>query len=540
MTWGAEVAHVMRKDLRELRWVAGGYLVVVALATMSALRWFGAYNYFDAGMLFVVGLGMLLLASLVQADSPTRPDAFWAIHPHRPSAMMAAKMLSATVLIMLPALLGQCAALSLLAADAGTMSRMLADAAAAYGAWLVFALVISAITPDMRTFILVVIATPIVLLIAAGLFFHNVPAVSIGTQAQTGIAGAVGGLLLVTLLYRTRSRARHTWIAAFVVAASSAFAMFGPPTAPRTQSLRNPSPADSAVLRFTLGAVKELTEGRTGIEIRVGVDHVKEGERITFTPTLARIMLVGGKAVTVSMRQGELLVISTKVVVGRGITAAPNIMGQRLVSAFTIELPAQQGRLEARDLASVILEGTAHATASSIVGSIPARQGASFAVSGTRIAVDHIRTTPDTQIAMNVRSIPGADARRQFNYGNTGFGAALVDTSRQTARMLFNDGGFATGAGSGVVLPGNDILSEIILLRFVQPNYGQMMSEGIAMSSVGVSRGVGVSSTDVEERPDAPWLRNAVLTVVRWIPVGSYRVNARVRADSSAAINASR
>ena len=161
MTWAAEVAHIMRKDVRELRWVVAGYLFVLAIATMSALGWFGTQHSFDGLMFLVVIMGMFLLASLVQADSPTRPDAFWATHPHRASAVMFAKLASAIVVVVAPALAGQYAAIAVLAVDGSTAARILAVTAVVYGAWLILTLVIAAITPDIRSFVMVLIATPL-------------------------------------------------------------------------------------------------------------------------------------------------------------------------------------------------------------------------------------------------------------------------------------------------------------------------------------------------------------------------------------------
>ena len=80
MTWAGEVAHIMRKDVRELRWVIAGYLLVLAFATVNALGWLGTKHFFDGSMLLVVITGMLLVASLVQADSPTRPDEIGRAH----------------------------------------------------------------------------------------------------------------------------------------------------------------------------------------------------------------------------------------------------------------------------------------------------------------------------------------------------------------------------------------------------------------------------------------------------------------------------
>lgn len=200
MKWGSEVAHIMRKDVRELRWVIAGYLIALALATVNARGLFSGHT-FPMGMLFVIVMGMLLLASFVQSDSPTRPDAFWAIHPQRPSAVMFSKLALAGGVILIPALIGQYAALSPLDIDVATAAPLLAASAGIFGAWLVFAFVVSAITPDIRTFILVAIAASIGLLL--GLFFDG-PMISVAARAGACAAGVMGALILLALLYRTR------------------------------------------------------------------------------------------------------------------------------------------------------------------------------------------------------------------------------------------------------------------------------------------------------------------------------------------------
>ena len=79
MTWTAQALHVARKDVRYARVALIVYSVIVAAALIHAVRLpvasravFGAIEPASAAMFVLVLLGVILAATAVQADSPSR------------------------------------------------------------------------------------------------------------------------------------------------------------------------------------------------------------------------------------------------------------------------------------------------------------------------------------------------------------------------------------------------------------------------------------------------------------------------------------
>lgn len=159
MKWSAQVAHVARKDVREFRWMIAAYAVVVAggAAVLGG-------SIFDAGdpVLWTFArlvMGILLVAVLVQADSPARSTPFWITLPLRPSAVFTAKLVVGVLVVLGFALVGQAATLSAHAVAAGDLPGLLGRSAIAFGFWLGMAAVIAALAPDLRTFLLALMLT---------------------------------------------------------------------------------------------------------------------------------------------------------------------------------------------------------------------------------------------------------------------------------------------------------------------------------------------------------------------------------------------
>ncbi|MGD8321777.1 MAG: hypothetical protein PVJ02_15120, partial [Gemmatimonadota bacterium] len=118
MMWSAQVAHVMKKDLRQHRWMIGLALVAVGIVTTQAAGRpvlppvagtgvVGLIASLAGGIPVLTLASWLLVAFLIQSDPTARTDAFWVTRPLAPSAVMAAKLaVAALVLVVLP-LFGQ-------------------------------------------------------------------------------------------------------------------------------------------------------------------------------------------------------------------------------------------------------------------------------------------------------------------------------------------------------------------------------------------------------------------------------------------------
>ncbi len=88
MTPIAQALHVARKDLRESRWPLIGYAALVVFAAVRAAGWWSPGRAFEAAMFLVVVAGIVLVPIVVQSDSPTGSDVFWATRPLAPTSVL--------------------------------------------------------------------------------------------------------------------------------------------------------------------------------------------------------------------------------------------------------------------------------------------------------------------------------------------------------------------------------------------------------------------------------------------------------------------
>ena len=77
-----QALHVMAKDARQHKWLLLGFTAFTALTTLGAVR--GEGSSMLGSILWMPALvfgGMLIVATLIQGDSPTSITAFWASRP---------------------------------------------------------------------------------------------------------------------------------------------------------------------------------------------------------------------------------------------------------------------------------------------------------------------------------------------------------------------------------------------------------------------------------------------------------------------------
>ena len=218
MNWLGQVRHVAAKDVRQTRWLLLGYVAIVALTTRDAAWLLVPRRGSPEGLvLLVVACGMFVVAALVQADSPTRGDAFWASKPLDASAVFAAKLVVTGAIVIGVPIVGQLAALLAIGTSAERLPLLLLVAAWSYALWLLAAMLVAALTKDLRTFATVFIGICVVLLFAMS---ELVPShqYSVGQRAQAFLTygGAAVALAAVFTLYRTRDTRPRMWAVGIV------------------------------------------------------------------------------------------------------------------------------------------------------------------------------------------------------------------------------------------------------------------------------------------------------------------------------------
>lgn len=508
MSWFAQVGHVMRKDLRETRWLIATYAAIVLLSTAHALEWPAtSNNVLGVSMLFVVGMGVFVVAALVQADSPTRADAFWASRPFHPSAMLAAKLLFAAIVVAGPALLGQFAAISKFDLSAGSFARLIGKSAYIYAMWLILGMVVAAVTRDLRAFVVTIIAIPVfdALGFAALSWF---PAMSGPAHIALKMVSIVGGLVLLAILYRTRDMRRRTWIAAFCIVSGVFYALFGE-LAPPAAIAESTTQAGDFGLRVEVLHPETIVD-RSEVRLVLRLEGPPPAERLTFEPKSVLIHLHDGKTLRTTIGTGIIL-FTPRLPSGSSIEwlALEDFVGTmnpvHLVT--TLKEPDRRAIREGKGIARVVIEGTMFAMAPRLIATLPLTTGASMTREGARVEVVRVsRGSNNATIAVRESSIrlDERPAVAGVLLGGSTLEFALLNTSRGEARMLYKQG--STSQGESLVLPGID------LHDVTSPFQTDRMNDN-----------------RLETRVDETWMAGATLMVFDWV---LHRQSA-VRAETS-------
>ncbi|HEX4469989.1 MAG TPA: hypothetical protein VH080_10655, partial [Gemmatimonadaceae bacterium] len=237
MTWIGEVAHVAWKDIRQQRWLLTAYVALVAVATIRAAFYAtiaDTSSPFSAAMVLVVVLGCIVGAVVVQGDSPTRAEAFWRSRPFRPSAMLAAKLLVVTGIVIAVPLLGEAIGLAAFDVPGRDVPLLLLGCLTSFGLWLMISVLLGSLTSDLRSFVVAFI----VMLIAIGMltaYLASGRSIALPSTSRTfltiGIAAAVLGILTLVLLYQQRSWRWLAWTTTGVTSAGALLTIFALPFA---------------------------------------------------------------------------------------------------------------------------------------------------------------------------------------------------------------------------------------------------------------------------------------------------------------------
>lgn len=223
MSWLAQVGHVLKKDVRQHRWMIVITLLALAGAVTEAMGWGGGSVRFPltspftlvpsiSGATTFLVAGLLLVAFLVQGDSPARTDTFWVPRPLSPSAVVAAKVALAGFLLVVLPLVWEVTAIGIHHVWSARVVGILGRSVLVQTALLAAVAVVAALTPDLRTFV-------VAFLVAV---FAWSGATTFMRQAMTGLSRGggtgptlveatvwlVGGLALVAYQYRVRDT-RH-------------------------------------------------------------------------------------------------------------------------------------------------------------------------------------------------------------------------------------------------------------------------------------------------------------------------------------------
>lgn len=502
MRWHAQVAHMMRKDLRASRAHLVAYAVAVAGATAVAVAGAG---HTEEGpsvlwLLVVMFLGVAVAALLVQADSPGRSNAFWATLPLDSSAVFAAKIAGAGLFLLALPLAGQLAALLAHGVAARDLPALLGTSALIYAAWLAAGAVIAALTPDYRAF-----AVAFMMILVGGL---------LGTWAVASLAGpaalslvvsaaavATGALFLLLHQYRTRDVRRGVGIAVGVAAAALLLPLATRGSLPAAAAASDPLP--EALRTVTL----EVYYGPTpfGNDAGLGLRLLGASASHHYRLVSPRVLLHQKDGSSMRVEGPRLWAPAVSLneprVRLRGVAAWPtdSPAPAEHVTGVPVDLSREQRAALARGDAWFAVEGRLEVRVPRIWADLPLETGSASAEGRRRVRVLRVDNPGgDPLVELRLASVGRARPDDDDDFPFSGPRYALLNPERRELVRLQPKN--TSGSQSVLVLPG------------------------------AAARGIRWELRHAPWRPDVriedEWLRGARLLLVDWVPVGSTPVRA--------------
>ena len=507
MSGMAELWHIVRKDVRQSRWLLIVYLALVIAATLGAVT---RETLLDGNLQWVAALiiivGPIIAASIIQADSPTQADAFWASHPFRRWAMLGAKVVLVVGVLFVVPLIGQLLGVSAFEVPAHDLAAIMLVTAANYGLLLLVAAFLGALTRDLRGLILLLIGF-FVVLTAVAIVLSELQWSWTGVLSGVLRTLAIGGIvaLFVALYLRRGLRGgRALGVGALALFLVAGVHPMGQP-APTTLS-GLPHASSAAAIALALRDTAEIT--RTGQALlRLRLENGADSRHYRLDESYLRFFLRGGA--TLDLPQRQLASRSMRPTFSPGALTVPGMPRissidepfVHSVTDVTVDLtPAQRATLM-RGVDSAEFVSTVTVLEPRLLMTLPLQVGAHALAGGYDVHIDRLGFGTSTDVlGLSVKTVTGATGEYSWMDNENGLLAIVVSPER-------NEGiGLASGGSSAnpglLVLPGAGLHQGTVTFR--QPS---------------VRRG---------EPPlvDEAFIQGASVMLVLWQPTGQYNARA--------------
>jgi len=513
MTPIAQALHVARKDLRESRWPISVYVALVALAIVAETRVSSAVSLWSIwmSMYFVVISGMVLVTILVQSDSPGRSDAFWATRPLKPTAVAMAKILVAAVVVLGLALVAQSFALSSFDLHGLALLRRLPAAGFAYACWLLVAMVLAAMTKDLKTVIIAFLVTLVVTYLPWTIWtswLWNAPAVNTSSWSAyaprfVALLGAAGSVALLFWLYRRRERGVRAIVFAAAAVAGALTGAFG------TSSLSASAPPSESDARGRAAIQVSMSRSQTpdigAMLLEVRPTTVPLGRELTLQDPRAEVELKDGTKMRLSTTSPFVDLNAVRPILSNNRWVGPNLDSTFAGTLWLHADAAQVGAMD-RGIRRITITGRVSETIPRVLGTMPLAINGHFTSPGRRAMLtswSHARGQGEMRLDVTQLPWPVADAGPRWAQTNGALAYALVNDARHEALPLFVSSA-GNGGPSWLVLPGDAVWTSNLTLR------------------------TRAYSNETESPVDDRWLEGARLWFIDWVPVDSYPVRAEL------------
>lgn len=520
MTNVRQSLHVMAKDLRESRLPLGLFAAITTIATATAVKpgWVEHISDSSIIVLLLPLFGMIVVASFVQGDSPTRADAFWASRPLNPAAVLAAKVtLTLGVVFAIP-LMGQLAALLAHHAEADVVRGAMAESAWEYAKWLLIALVVAAVTRDLKSFLVTIAVIPVAAIALILWTFTASQRVTPGSASSaTGSAvrtaarhwgswglialGVIGCAALLVYLYRTRDTRPRTWVAAFVV-------LFLIELTPGPALPRAGIPdSDATVQRTTFAVDMDHLNGYSSgnaahYALQLTPDSLPPLQRLSILRGIAQFRGNNGNVVTQPLDQARVDMTHTVHALKGLKWLSDRQSNDRIIGTGVVETDSLRSVFDS-GLAHLTVDGRVLVRVPGPADTVELRVGSTISRGGTTAVVSNWAfARGKAMLTFRISSLPAEFSGFQSSSTEEDVEFSLVNEARSEAVALSPRGG--SSSGGWLVLPG------------VQISTGEQKFETVESYTR-----PGIADAPI---PDA-WFRGACLVISHWVPVGSYPIH---------------
>jgi hypothetical protein len=493
MRWRDEVLHVAWKDLRALRWPLLAYVAFVVLGT--------AHVVMDGGQSFAPSLarlilfnllGMLIVAMLVQADSPARPGAFWMTLPLRSGAVVGSKLLIMLGVLMVPPLIGQAVGLIVFDASVADLPRLLLQSAERYGYWLAFAALIAALTRDLRSFAVVLVGATLLSTVAGFVVMALLSSDPVEVSSSPGETIVLLGLLTAIVLYQyfTR-RTRRSVVAAITLALFYAFVV---PVGRHLGATEFAAHHDVAMVPEVTIEEARLDHRNSGVLVRFGTVGGQEDVRYLLRLSTVSVRMPDGSGTSDPQHIRSVHLNAPDPIAARGLRRLDE--GAVWRPSPSTHQDVRFGDPRSLDFlgagASLVVSGRIEAWRPEEPIELPVAVGADTVVDGARVRIEGF--TADRGVPHVVLRSSTVDALEPTRFMGESTTYLLVNEGRREALELERRG--SSGSILMLLLPGAS--GWVQTLQLESP---QIRAEASEFEQV---------------RVDDEWLRSARLVIVRW------------------------
>jgi hypothetical protein len=447
MRMSSQVSHVLRKDLRAGRWLLATYCALVVFALAQALGWVGGGSIFTA--LLLSWYAATFVAIAIQADSPYRPDAFWATRPLDRTALFGSKVAFAAVLGAI-GLIGQAVFYRAHQLPADDLIQLIATDALLLAGIMMSGMLLGAVTPNLSTFLAAGVGLLVAQTVIAQYVAYEIYKAGGDELSTQRVLPRIVFLLieLGIVLYFYRSRSRGVWLYASYWILGL---LVGVLLIPKNLVAKRDTLEAPAAMRFTLEVWQDTSQFRSNSQ-DITLVHRFGGESSRYAYVLRAITELQSVSGRVSQIRG--LGSNTELITPKPpqlASASWRIEGSRTPRSFahSVTVTPEQRRVWQGEQSTMRVRGVIEIFEPYVTGQSPLVIGGAISSPGERIRILSVDPNNEDFLSLNISRVVRSSEPGRHAFSHI-FEFGLINTETNEAIRL-SEGG-SHGAGAGVVL----------------------------------------------------------------------------------------